>query len=86
MATGFNVFLRKMGTFLIYVGVLTALLRWTAGPLMRALMIHRSESGAEFFVVGLYLSLLSGVGLFGLVSFEFSRLLSFERVERSPGV
>ncbi|MDO9001811.1 MAG: hypothetical protein Q7V20_00010 [Aquabacterium sp.] len=42
-------------------------------------MTTRTESGAEFFVVGLYLSLASGIGMLGLLAFEFSRLLAFER-------
>jgi hypothetical protein len=46
---------------------------------MRAFMKSRTESGAEFFVVGMYLSVAAGIGMLGLLSFEFSRLLAFER-------
>jgi hypothetical protein len=42
-------------------------------------MTSRTESGAEFFAVGLYFSLAAGVGILGLLAFEFSRLLAFER-------
>ena len=62
-----------------------AVLGWAAGPLMRTLMTSRTESGAEFFLVGMYLSLAAGVGMLGLFSFEFGRLLSFERSTRTPG-
>ncbi len=78
-ATGLAAFLRAAGTFCLYVGVLASVLSWVAGPLMRAFMKSRTDSGAEFFVVGVYLSLAAGIGMLGLLSFEFSRLLAFER-------
>jgi hypothetical protein len=81
-ATGLSAFLRTAGTFCLYVGVLVSVLSWVAGPLMRAFMKTRTESGAEFFVVGLYLSLAAGIGMLGLLAFEFSRLLAFERSAR----
>lgn len=49
---------------------------------MQAFMTSRTESGAEFFAVGLFLSLASGIGVLGLLAFEFSRLLAFERRAR----
>ena len=78
-------FTRVLGIVAIYVGVFATLLSWIGRPLMRALMTSRTESGAEFFVAGLYLSLIAGIGLLGLFLFEFSRLLAFERLayERS---
>lgn len=84
-ATGLATFLRAVGTFFIYIGVLASVLSWVAGPLMRAFMTTRTESGAEFFVVGLYLSLAGGIGMLGLSSFEFSRLLAFERNAQKTG-
>lgn len=78
-ALGFAAFLRAVGTFFLYVGVFASVLSWVAGPLMRAFMTHRTESGAEFFVVGMYLSLVTGFGMLGLFAFEFSRLVAFER-------
>lgn len=76
---GFPLLLRRVGTFALYVGAIVAIVGWLAGPLMKLLMTHRTESGAEFFVVGLYLSMSSGIGLLGLVLFELSRLIGFER-------
>ena len=71
--------LRAIGTFCIYVGVVVSILSWISGPLMRLLFQRRTESGAEYFVVGLYLALAAGIGILGLLLFEFSRLLAFER-------
>jgi len=47
------------------------------------------ESGVEFFVVGVYIALLAGVGPLGILLFEISRLFGFERrvsqhVKRAP--
>lgn len=81
-ATGLPAFLQKIGKFCLYVGAVVSVLSWVAGPLMRAVIKTRTESGAEFFVVGLYLSLAAGIGMLGLFAFEFSRLLTFERNAR----
>ena len=76
---GFPLFLRRVGIFALYVGSVVAILGWLAGPLMKLLMTQHTESGAEFFVVGVYLSMLGGIGILGLVLFELSRLIGFER-------
>jgi hypothetical protein len=78
--SGIAAVLRALGQAAIYIGVVATVLSWGARPLMRALMTSRTESGAEFFVVGLYLSLVAGIGMLGLLMFEFSRLLAFERL------
>lgn len=84
-ATGLAAFLRVAGVFCIYIGVLASVLSWVVGPLMQAFMTTRTESGAEFVVVGLYLSVAGGIGMLGLSSFEFSRLLAFERNAQKTG-
>lgn len=71
--------LRPIGVFCIYVGALVAIVNWVSRPLMRLLITKPSETGVEFFVVGVYLALAGAVGVWGVLSFEFSRLLSFER-------
>ncbi len=78
--SGLAALVRVLGQLAIYIGVVATVLSWVARPLMRALMTSRTESGAEYFVVGLYLSLVAGIGLLGLLMFEFSRLLAFERL------
>lgn len=78
--SGASSLVRVLGVLGMYVGVAATVLSWIAGPLMRAFMTSRTESGAEFFIVGLYLSLIGGAGLLGIALFEFSRLLAFERL------
>jgi hypothetical protein len=78
--SGIAALARILGLIAIYIGVVATLLGWVAQPLMRRFMHSHTESGAEYFVVGLYLSILGGVGFAGLLLFEFSRLLAFERL------
>ncbi|HYD63286.1 MAG TPA: hypothetical protein VEC35_23220 [Noviherbaspirillum sp.] len=74
--------LRAIGVFCIHLGAVITIAAWSAGPLMRLLIKQQTESGAEFFVVGVYLSLVAGIGLLGFLLFEFSRLVAFERHAR----
>lgn len=83
-AAGFGRALRALGVFAIYLGAAVSIASLAAGPLMRALMTSHTESGAEYFVVGLYLSLLGGIGTLGLLCYELSRLIAFER-HAAPG-
>lgn len=75
---GFIAFLRAAGLLLLYLGALTTVLGWLAGPLMRMLVHTRSESGAEFFLVGYIIAIVGQVGVLGLLLFELSRLRGFE--------
>lgn len=52
---GFALALRRLGAACLYFGAAVALLNLAARPLMRALLTSRTESGAEFFVAGVYL-------------------------------
>jgi hypothetical protein len=74
--------LRVLGQVLLYLGAVIAILGWLAGPLMHAFIQRRSEDGVEYFVVGMYLAMVGGLGVIGLICFEFSRLLAFERQAR----
>lgn len=85
-ARGFARVLRTAGICALYAGALFAVVNWSAWPLMSALVTTRSDSGIEFFVVGASLSLFSGIGPLGLVSFELSRLLAFEAEAREEAV
>jgi hypothetical protein len=77
-SSGFISILRATGIFLLYVGALFTIIGWVVGPLMHAFMRSRTESGAEFFAVGLMVALVGRAGVFGLILFELSRLRSFE--------
>ena len=78
--------LRAIGVFCIYAGAVVAILNWISRPLMRLLIARPSETGVEFYVVGIYLALAGGVGVLGLLLFEFSRLLGFERARHAEEV
>ncbi len=73
---------RKVGIGGIYFGAVVGALNLLSRPLTQALFSQRTESGVEFVVVGLYLALAGGVGVLGLLLFEFSRLLGFEAALR----
>ena len=77
-AAGVAKFLRVLGIVMLVVGAFVFALNIVAGPLMHRFMSSHTESGAEYFVAGMYLALLGGIGTFGLLLFEFSRLLGFE--------
>ena len=74
--------LRAIGVFCVYAGALAGILNWLSRPLMRMLVTKPSETGVEFYVVGAYLALAGGVGVLGVLLFEFSRLLAYERHAR----
>ena len=89
-ASGVVAALRAIGTFLLFVGAVISVVNVAAGPLMYAFMPRLTNSGVEYFAVGLYLAFLPPVGVLGLILFEFSRLVAFERAARraapSPSV
>jgi hypothetical protein len=76
---GFAGLLRTLGVLALYFGAVVAVVNLAAVPLMMAFLKTHTESGAEYFVVGVFLSLLRGVGALGLVAFELSRMIGFER-------
>lgn len=76
-------FLRGAGILCMTVGAGALILRLASKPLVMALVHQRSDDGIEFFVVGLFLALIGGVGSLGLVFFELSRLVGFERQGQS---
>lgn len=53
---------------------------------MAVLITHRSENGIEFFVVGMHLALLGGIGFLGIITFEVSRLPSFDEHSRAQAI
>lgn len=71
--------LRILGVGGLYFGAIVGMVNVFAAPLMRLLMTSHTESGAEYFFVGVILSFFTGVGTLGLISFELSRLIGFER-------
>lgn len=70
---------RWTGMFFVHAGAAATVASWLARPLMRSYVHVHTDDGIEYFVVGQYLALASGLGLWGLLLFEFSRLLGFEK-------
>ena len=76
---GIGKLFRKTGVFLLFIGAIFGTLNLISRPLMLLIPPHYTSGAPVFFVFGLYLSLLGGLGLLGLTLFEFSRILGFEQ-------
>lgn len=74
--------LRKVGIFLLIFGAVIGALNLVSRPLLLAVPSRYTSGAPVFFVVGMYLSMLGGLGLLGLTMFELSRLLGFEQHAR----
>lgn len=74
--------LRKIGIFLLIFGAVIGALNLVSRPLLLAVPSRFTSGAPVFFVVGMYLSMLGGLGLLGLTMFELSRLLGFEQHAR----
>ena len=72
-------FIRVVGVIGMAIGVLYLVMRFAYRPIVQSLVKRPSESGVEFYVVGVYLALVGGVAPLGIILFELSRLLGFER-------
>jgi hypothetical protein len=73
--------MRVVGIIGMVVAVIYLVLRLGSGPFLRSLS-HTgdvSTRGILSYVAGVYFALFSGVASLGLMIFEFSRLLGFER-------
>ncbi|MFZ6642893.1 hypothetical protein ACO0LL_24455 [Undibacterium sp. TC4M20W] len=75
--------LRMTGVFALYIGAAVGMLNLLSRPLMALFLTQKTESGVEFFVAGMILVALGGIGVLGLLCFELSRLLGFEEHARS---
>lgn len=74
---------RTLALWLMSLGVLVLILRLLAVPITSAVFGGaRTESGAEFFVVGMVLTVFAGLAPVGLLLFEFTRLSAFEQAAR----
>jgi hypothetical protein len=75
--------LRVLGLAGVYVGGVAGALNLVGRPLI-TLIGTRSDNGIEYYVAGVFLSILGGLGAIGLVSFELSRLIGFESRAAAP--
>ena len=81
-ATGIPSALRSFGIALIYLGAVAALLNFASKPLMSTLVKGPGGAGFALALVGIWVMLAAGLGLFGVLLFEYSRLLAFEAQRR----
>ena len=79
---GIGKILRKVGVFLLIVGAIFGALNLISRPLMLLIPSSYTSGAPIFFIFGMYLSILGGLGLLGLTLFEFSRILGFEQSSR----
>jgi hypothetical protein len=70
--------LRYFGIFLMSIGLIGSFTIFFIKPLALGIFGKPGDSGVAFFVVGLFVYLISSSGLLGLLMFEASRLFGFE--------
>ncbi|MFY9259008.1 MAG: hypothetical protein WAO71_00715 [Gallionella sp.] len=70
--------LRYFGIFLMSIGLLGSFTIFFIKPLALGIFGKPGDNGIAFFVVGVFVYLISSSGLLGLLLFEASRLFGFE--------
>jgi hypothetical protein len=70
---------RILGIVGLVVGAITVALNLAVRPLLHMIISRPSDNGVEYFVVGMFLQLAKMIAPPGILFFEFSRLLAFER-------
>jgi len=70
--------LRYFGIFLMSIGLVGSFAIFFIKPLALGIFGKPGDSGVAFFVVGIFIYLLSSAGILGLLMFEASRLFGFE--------
>lgn len=75
--------LRRFGIFLMSAGLIGSLAIFFIRPLALGIFGKPGDAGVAFFVVGLFVYLISSAGLLGLIVFEASRLFGFEHQHKN---
>lgn len=70
--------LRNLAIFFMATGLIGSFAIFFIQPLALSIFGKPGDSGVAFFVVGIFIYLLSSAGLLGLLMFEASRLFGFE--------
>jgi hypothetical protein len=70
--------LRYLGIFLMAIGLIGSFAIFFIKPLALGIFGKPGDAGVAFFVVGVFIYLISSAGLIGLLMFEASRLFGFE--------
>ena len=71
--------LRVLGIIGLAVGAVSLVLNLLIQPLLHALFSHGSENGGLHFIAGQYMYLVKSLAPPGILMFELSRLMAFER-------
>ena len=81
--SGIAAVLRALGLMAIYVGVFANVLKWLCLLLIKTHVIDQAGAALLSLVLGIYLpliNLITSLGLAGILLFEFSRILAFEKL------
>ena len=70
--------LRYLGIFLMVIGLIGSFAIFFIRPLALGVFGKPGDSGVAFFVMSIFIYLISSAGLMGLLMFEASRLFGFE--------
>ena len=70
--------LRNLAIFFMATGLIGSFAIFFIQPLALSIFGKPGDSGVAFFVVGIFIYLLSSAGILGLLMFEASRLFGFE--------
>lgn len=70
--------LRSIGVAFIYLGAVAGLLSFASKPLMQMMAKGQAHAGIAFALISIWLTVAAGLGLLGVLVFEYSRLLGFE--------
>ncbi|MBI3903961.1 MAG: hypothetical protein HY306_13630 [Nitrosomonadales bacterium] len=78
-------YLRRLGIFLMVAALIGSFAIFFIRPLTLGIFSKPGENGIAFFVTGVFIYLISSMGLPGLLIFEASRLFGFEaQIEAKP--
>ena len=80
-ASGVAAITRTVGVGLVYLGAMAGLLSLFSKPILKMLIRTPSDTGA-LMLLSIWLPLVAGLGVFGVMVFEYSRLLAFEAARR----
>lgn len=76
---------QALGVMLIGLGALAGIANWLSIPVARMFVKDPGPNGILFYVGGVYLAMLGALGPLGLLIFETTRLMGFERTHQASG-
>lgn len=79
VVAGYLRIIQMIGVALIYAGALIGIANWLSIPMVKIFIKDAGPNGILYYAIGVYLALMSGVGILGLMIFEATRLVGFER-------